>query len=168
LDCEYSRSRKFLQLTHDKLAQAELALRLWKGHNNLYAWAPIPLLSNELIIVAMNLLSYRNGNLGSITLVFPYAKSTSGMIMTLEGPHSWWPLSWASRKQTSTARSLREAEMVSLGAGLFLEALPMQELLETVFCRQVELVCYQDNPRLSKLLLPRIVPNSGTSIRFSA
>jgi hypothetical protein len=125
-------------------------------------------LSNELIIVAMNLLSYRNGNLGSITLVFPYAKSTSGMIMTLEGPHSWWPLSWASRKQTSTARSLREAEMVSLGAGLFLEALPMQELLETVFCRQVELVCYQDNPRLSKLLLPRIVPNSGTSIRFSA
>ena len=50
------------------------------------------------------------------------AKSTSGMIMTLEGPHSWWPLSWASRKQTSTARSTTEAEMVSLGAGLFLEA----------------------------------------------
>ena len=95
-------------------------------------------------------------------------KSTSGMIMTLEGPHSWWPLSWASRKQTSTARSTTEAEMVSLGAGLFLEALPMQELLETVLGRQVELVCYKITPRLSKLLLPEIVRNSDTSIRPSA
>ena len=65
--------------------------------------------------------------------------------MTLEGPNSWWPLSWASRKQTSTARSTTEAEMVSLGAGIFLEALPMQELLESVFDRQVELTCFQDN-----------------------
>ena len=43
LDREYSRSRKFLQLTNDKLVQAELALRFWKEHNNLYAWAPIRL-----------------------------------------------------------------------------------------------------------------------------
>ena len=74
------------------------------------------------------------------------------MIMTLEGPHSWWPLSWASRRQTSTARSTTEAEMVSLGAGLFLEALPMHELLETVFGRQVELVCYQDNPAVIQIV----------------
>ena len=79
-------------------------------------------------------------------------KSTSGMIMTLEGPHSWWPLSWASRKQTSTARSTTEAEMVSLGAGLFLEALPMQELLETILGRQVELVCYQDNSAVIQIV----------------
>ena len=79
-------------------------------------------------------------------------KSTSGMIMTLEGPHTWWPLSWASRKQTSTARSTTEAEMVSLGAGLFLEALPMQELLETVFGRQVELTCYQDNSAVIQIV----------------
>ena len=43
LDREYSRSRKFLQLTNDKLVQAELPLRFWKEHNNLYAWAPIRL-----------------------------------------------------------------------------------------------------------------------------
>ena len=43
LDREYSRSRKYLQLTHDKLVQAELALRYWRGHQNLYVWAPIPL-----------------------------------------------------------------------------------------------------------------------------
>ena len=42
LDREYSRSRKYLQLTHDKLVQAELALRYWREHQNLYVWAPIP------------------------------------------------------------------------------------------------------------------------------
>ena len=39
---KYSRFRKFLQLTNDKLVQAELALRFWK-ENNLHVWAPIPL-----------------------------------------------------------------------------------------------------------------------------
>ena len=43
LDREYSRSRKFLQLTNEKLVQAELVLRFWKEHSNLYVWAPIPL-----------------------------------------------------------------------------------------------------------------------------
>ena len=43
LDREYSRSRKFCQLTNDRLAQAELALRYWKEHDNLYIWAPIPI-----------------------------------------------------------------------------------------------------------------------------
>jgi hypothetical protein len=74
------------------------------------------------------------------------------MIMTVEGPHSWWPLSWASRRQTSPARSTTVTDMVSLGAGLFLEALPMHVLLETVFGRQVELVCYQDNPAVIQIV----------------
>ena len=43
LDREYSRSRKLLQLTNDKLVQAELALRFWKEHQNLYIWSPLPL-----------------------------------------------------------------------------------------------------------------------------
>ena len=34
---------KYLQLTNDKLVQAELALRFWREHQNLYLWAPIPL-----------------------------------------------------------------------------------------------------------------------------
>ena len=40
---EYSRSRKFCQLTNDRLVQAELALRYWKEQDNLYIWAPIPI-----------------------------------------------------------------------------------------------------------------------------
>ena len=43
LDREYSRSRKYLQLTKDRLVHAELALCYWREHDNLYIWAPIPI-----------------------------------------------------------------------------------------------------------------------------
>ena len=33
----------YYQLTHDRLVQAELALRFWREHQNLFVWAPIPL-----------------------------------------------------------------------------------------------------------------------------
>ena len=47
LDREYSRSRQFLQLTNERLVQAELALRYWQEHDNLYIWAPIPIYTNR-------------------------------------------------------------------------------------------------------------------------
>ena len=47
LDREHSRSRKFLQLTNERLVHAELALRYWQEHDNLYAWAPIPIYTNR-------------------------------------------------------------------------------------------------------------------------
>lgn len=74
-----------------------------------------------------------------------HTKSTSGMMMAVEGPNTWFPLTWASRRQTATARSTTEAEMISLGAGLFSEALPTQEFLEHIFDRPVVLECLQDN-----------------------
>ena len=43
LDREYSRSRKYLQLTNERLVQAGLALRYWREHDNLYIWTPIPI-----------------------------------------------------------------------------------------------------------------------------
>ena len=79
-------------------------------------------------------------------------KSSSGMFLCLEGPNSFWPLSWASRKQTATARSTTEAEMISLGSGLFAEAIPMQEFLEQVYDRSVELRCYQDNAAVIQIV----------------
>ena len=48
LDREYSRSRKFPQLTNERLVQAELALRYWQEHDNLYIWAPIPIYTNRV------------------------------------------------------------------------------------------------------------------------
>jgi hypothetical protein len=47
LDREYSRSRKFSQLTNERLVQAELARRYWREHDNLLAWAPIPLFTER-------------------------------------------------------------------------------------------------------------------------
>ena len=41
LDWEYSRSRKYLQLNNERLVQAELALRYWQEHDNLYIWATL-------------------------------------------------------------------------------------------------------------------------------
>ena len=45
-----------------------------------------------------------------------------------------------------------EAEMISLGSGLFAEAIPMQEFLEQVFDRRVELRCYQDNAAVIQIV----------------
>ena len=47
LDREYSRSRKYFQLTNERLVQAELALRYWQEHDNLYIWAPIPIYTDR-------------------------------------------------------------------------------------------------------------------------
>ena len=47
MDREYSRSRKYLQLTNERLVQAELALRYWQEHDNLYIWAPIPIYTDR-------------------------------------------------------------------------------------------------------------------------
>jgi hypothetical protein len=47
LDREYSRSRKYFQLTNERLVQAELALRYWQDHDNLYILAPIPIYTDR-------------------------------------------------------------------------------------------------------------------------
>ena len=52
---EHSRFRKFLQLQNDKLVQAELSLRYWGDHNNLFIWCPIPLFTGRNDFRAMEL-----------------------------------------------------------------------------------------------------------------
>ena len=47
LDREYSRARKYLQLTNERLVQAELALRYWQDHDNLYIWAAMIVYTNR-------------------------------------------------------------------------------------------------------------------------
>ena len=65
--------------------------------------------------------------------------------MALEGTETWFPLAWASRRQTATACSVTEAEKISLGAGLFREGIPAQELCETFFQKPAVLECLQDS-----------------------
>ena len=81
-----------------------------------------------------------------------HAQSTSGMILCLEGDNTFWPLSWGSKKQTSTSRSTTEAEMVSLSHGVFSEALPAQEFAETIVGKEVPLICLQDNAAVIQIV----------------
>ena len=72
------------------------------------------------------------------------AKSSSGNLLCLEGPNSFWPLSWLSKKQGATSRSTTEAEVISLATGVF-DALPVLEFAERIFQRNIEMRCMQDN-----------------------
>ena len=72
------------------------------------------------------------------------AKSSSGSLLCLEGPNSYWPLSWSSKRQGATSRSTTEAEVISLASGVF-DALPTLEFIEKVYGREVEMRCMQDN-----------------------
>ena len=81
-----------------------------------------------------------------------HAHSTSGMLLCLEGDHTFWPLCWASKKQSATSRSTTEAEIISLSSGVFGEALPMQEFMEKVLGREVTLQCHQDNSAVIQIV----------------
>ena len=73
-------------------------------------------------------------------------KATTGAILVLRGPNTWFPLSVISKKQTSsTAHSTCEAEIVALSAGLRKEAIPTIQLWETLLNRKMELKIYEDN-----------------------
>ena len=59
---EHSRFRKFLQLQNDKLVQAELSLRYWGDHNNLFIWCLIPLFTGRNDFLRWSWPSFKNGN----------------------------------------------------------------------------------------------------------
>jgi hypothetical protein len=71
--------------------------------------------------------------------------STSGGWLVLAGPDTYFPLCWVSKKQTSVSRSTTESEIVSLAHSLFLEALPMCTLWDTILGREVDLHIHEDN-----------------------
>ena len=73
------------------------------------------------------------------------AKSTSGSFLAIVGPNSFFPVQWASRKQTSVSRSTTESEVVSLAAGMFGEALPALNLFDLILGRDCPLDICEDN-----------------------
>ena len=81
-----------------------------------------------------------------------HTKSTSGILMAIEGPSSFYPISWASRRQTATSRSTTEAETIALASGVFSEGLPAQSLCDTLFGRPTMLACHQDNAAVLQII----------------
>ena len=72
--------------------------------------------------------------------------------LTLEGPDSFWPLCWGSKRQGATARSTCEAEIISLDSGVVGEAVPVQDLVDLVLNRPISLVCQQDNASVIQIV----------------
>ena len=79
-------------------------------------------------------------------------KSTSGGYLVLYGPHTYMPISWMCKKQTSTSRSTTESEVVSLAASLFAEVIPMMQLWSTMLGRNIHLTICEDNTATIKVL----------------
>ena len=77
-------------------------------------------------------------------------KSTSGMFIELcnEDTGSRWPITWAVRRQGSTAGSTAEAETVAMCSAVKQDGIPLCELLDFMMQgsrRQIELICRVDN-----------------------
>ena len=60
------------------------------------------------------------------------SKSTSGGILCIFGSHTFVPLSWMCKKQTSVSHSSTEAEIISLDAGLRKDGIPTLTLWDLV------------------------------------
>ena len=60
------------------------------------------------------------------------SKSTSGGTLCVFGSHTFVPISWMCKKQTSVSHSSNESEIISLDAGLILDGLPALELWDLI------------------------------------
>ena len=60
------------------------------------------------------------------------SKSTSGGTLCIVGSHTFVPMSWMCKKQTSDSHSSTESEIISLGTGLRLDGLPALELWDLI------------------------------------
>ena len=60
------------------------------------------------------------------------SKSTSGGTLCIFGSHTFVPISWMCKKQTSVSHSSTESEIVSLDAGLRMDGIPALELWDLI------------------------------------
>ena len=60
------------------------------------------------------------------------SKSTSGGTLCVFGSHTFVPICWMCKKQTSVSHSSTEAEITSLDAGLRMDGVPALDLGDSV------------------------------------
>ena len=60
------------------------------------------------------------------------SKSTSGGTLCVFGSHTFVPISWMCKKQTSVSHSSTESEIISLDAGFRLDGIPALELWDLI------------------------------------
>ena len=97
----------------------------------------------------------------------PDVKSTSGFVLALEGPDSFALLSWNAKRQRAVSRSTTEAEFVSLSSALFIEAIPMLQVVQRMFSDGIVLRCFEDNQAVLAILAKGYSPKLLTKITVS-
>ena len=60
------------------------------------------------------------------------SKSTSGGTLCIFGSHTFVPISWMCKKQTSVSHSSTESEIISLDAGLRTDGIPALDLRDLI------------------------------------
>ena len=60
------------------------------------------------------------------------SKSTSGGTLCVFGRHTFVPISWMYKKQSSVSHSSTESEIISLDAGLRLDSIPALDLWDLI------------------------------------
>ena len=58
--------------------------------------------------------------------------STSGGLVCILGSHTFVPVSWMCKKQTSVSHSSTESEIISLDAGLRMDGIPALDLWDLI------------------------------------
>ena len=79
------------------------------------------------------------------------SKSTSGGTLCIFGCHTFVPISWMCKKQTSVSHSSTESEIISLDAGLGLDGLPALELWDLIVSVLVNMT--QTTERTGRLVI---------------
>ena len=74
------------------------------------------------------------------------SKSTSGGTLCIFGSHTFVPISWMCKKQTSVSHSSTESEIISLDTGLRLDGLPALELWDLIVSVLGNVPRVSDNP----------------------
>ena len=79
-------------------------------------------------------------------------KSTSGVFLALLGPHTFFPLSAVSKKQTAVSHSSTEAEIVGANEGVRTVGIPAIDLWCKILRRDPRVILYEDNQATLRIL----------------
>ena len=96
------------------------------------------------------------------------SKSTSEGVLCIFGSHTFVPISWMCKKQTSVSHSSTEAEIISLGACLRMDGIPALDLSNLVIevFHSVRNKIEQPEEELRRNPLQAAKPNMQNPIQF--
>jgi hypothetical protein len=76
---------------------------------------------------------------------FDTTKATSGGFVHIDGPNTYFPLDWYSKRRTATAHSTTEAELISASKMLRETLVPLMDLWALMLDRNIKGVIHEDN-----------------------